>query len=354
MCCWFLLRVRILCVHCYCFGILIAHLWASAYPNGSLDIYVVRVILFVLHVCVYVWLSLVLLETASHCAYAQEEIYVCHTLVVCVSCHTCMLYTYRDVLASLPCQSLCAYMCPTYVLIHIHLCIHTRWRVFYIRACIHWRLVYVAASFSSCGMYTYPCVCVVYITYVYAWARENALIYTFLFRVIYIYIYSKSILQCPTYFGWFYFFLAFCVNPKLLCRRNKIGKLGKLRCAFGGKAARRLRCWWRGDKAFGWRGGVAGAVRASVLLAAFVLVSTCVCVYSLWVIWTLREYIYTCWCGMLHAWGEGDATCWILMVMVCSKDLGVLFLLHMRFGSSSVHMYRRSTCDGVRFYLHRQ
>ena len=70
-----------------------------------------------------VWLSLVLLETASHCAYAQEEIYVCHTLVVCVSCHTCMLYTYRDVLASLPCQSLCAYMCPTYVLIHIHLCI---------------------------------------------------------------------------------------------------------------------------------------------------------------------------------------------------------------------------------------
>ena len=68
------------------------------------------------------------------------------------------------------------------------------------------------------------------------------------------------------------------MNPKLLCRRNKIGKLGKLRCAFGGKAARRLRCWWRGDKAFGWRGGVAGAVRASVLLAAFVLVSTCVCV----------------------------------------------------------------------------
>ena len=91
---------------------------------------------------------------------------------------------------------------------------------------------------------------------------------------------------------------------------------------------------------------IVGSLRASVYV--------CVCVYSLWVIWTLREYIYTCWCGMLHAWGEGDATCWILMVMVCSKDLGVLFLLHMRFGSSSVHMYRRSTCDGVRFYLHRQ
>ena len=91
---------------------------------------------------------------------------------------------------------------------------------------------------------------------------------------------------------------------------------------------------------------IVGSLRASVYV--------CVCVYSLWVIWTLHEYIYTCWCGMLHAWGEGDATCWILMVMVCSKDLGVLFLLHMRFGSSSVHMYRRSTCDGVRFYLHRQ
>ena len=46
--------------------------------------------------CVCVWLSLVLLETASHCAYAQEEIYVCHTLVVRVSCHTCMLYTYME------------------------------------------------------------------------------------------------------------------------------------------------------------------------------------------------------------------------------------------------------------------
>ena len=229
--------------------------------------------------CVYGFLLCFWRQQVTVHMHKKRYMCVIHSWCVWVVIHVCCTLIWKDVLASLPCQSVCAYICPTYVLIHIHLCVHTRWRVFYIRACMHWRLVYVAASFSSCGMYTYPCV--VYITYVYAWARENALIYTFLFRVIYIYIYIyilKSILQCPTYFGWYYFFLAFCVNPKLLCWRNKIGKLGKLRCAFGGKAARRLRCWWRGDKAFGWRGGVAGAVRASVLLAAFILVSTCVCV----------------------------------------------------------------------------
>ena len=149
----------------------------------------------------------------------------------------------------------------------LYLCMHT------LKACICRRILlfmwYVHISMCVCCVH-YVCICMS------AWERLN--IYISVSSNIYIYIYSKSILQCPTYFGWFYFFLAFCVNPKLLCRRNKIGKLGKLRCAFGGKAARRLRCWWRGDKAFGWRGGVAGAVRASVLLAAFVLVSTCVCV----------------------------------------------------------------------------
>ena len=139
-----------------------------------------------------------------------------------------------------------------------------------LKACICRRILLFMwyVHVSMCCVH-YVCICMS------AWERLN--IYISVSSNIYIYI-LKSILQCPTYFGWYYFFLAFCVNPKLLCWRNKIGKLGKLRCAFWGKAARRLRCWWRGDKAFGWRGGVAGAVRASVLLAAFILVSTCVCV----------------------------------------------------------------------------
>ena len=71
-------------------------------------------------------------------------------------------------------------------------------------------------------------------------------IYTYTYTNIYIYS-----LPVSNIFWLILLFPCLLCESKLLCRRNKIGKLGKLRCAFGGKAARRLRCWWRGDKAFG-------------------------------------------------------------------------------------------------------
>ena len=89
MCCWFLLRVRILCVHCYCFGILIAHLWASAYPNGSLDIYVVRVILFFLHVCVYGFLLCFWRQQVTVHMHKKRYMCVIHSWCVWVVIHVC-------------------------------------------------------------------------------------------------------------------------------------------------------------------------------------------------------------------------------------------------------------------------
>ena len=147
MCCWFLLRVRILCVHCYCFGILIAHLWASAYPNGSLDIYNVRVILFVLHVCVYGFLLCFWRQQVTVHMHKKRYMCVIHSWCVWVVIHVCCTLIEIDVLASLPCQSLCVYMwcqcvfllhntvyanremSQTYVLIHMHAMFLFMWHV---------------------------------------------------------------------------------------------------------------------------------------------------------------------------------------------------------------------------------
>ena len=231
-----------------------------------------------------------------------------------------------------------------------------------LKACICRRILLFMwyVHVSMCCVH-YVCICMS------AWERLNIYISVSSYIYIYIYIYSQKHSPVSNIFWLILLFPCLLCESQTSLLKKQNWEAWKASLRVLGKGSKEAAVLVEGRQGF-WvkrwccRCGESVCIVGSLHSSVYV----CVCIVCVWYghsicisVCPSCECLCWCdrnayWCGMLHAWGEGDATCWILMVMVCSKDLGVLFLLHMRFGPSSVHMYRRSTCDGVRFYLHRQ
>ena len=93
------------------FGILIAHLWASACPDGLLDIYVVRVILFLSCMCVCMAFSCASGDSKSLCICTRRDICVSYTRGVCELSYMYAVHLYGR---------MCSLVYPVNLCVHIY------------------------------------------------------------------------------------------------------------------------------------------------------------------------------------------------------------------------------------------